>query len=182
MAKTNLKKNANGYSYKYTDLASIHDYLESEGITYYQYIEPIDGVDYMYTVPIFEGEAAAPRRGCRLADAKLQGKANAAQEQGSAITYARRYSLLMAFGLATTDNDAMVMTTYESNADGRKAEAKDKAGLVAEIERLMPMADITEENILSQANVKKLYDMKVPQMVSCVDWLKGIIARNGGQK
>ena len=28
MAETNLRKNKNGYGYKYTDLAEIHNYLE----------------------------------------------------------------------------------------------------------------------------------------------------------
>ena len=44
--------------------------------------------------------------GCIVAEAKLSGKNNAAQEHGSALTYARRYSLLMAYGLATDDDDA----------------------------------------------------------------------------
>ena len=34
--KTTLKKNTQGYGYKYTDLAGIHDYLESVKQTYYQ--------------------------------------------------------------------------------------------------------------------------------------------------
>lgn len=110
MAKTNLKKNAEGYGYNYTDLSEIHNYLEGIGATYYQYIEPIDGNDYIMTVPIIDGEEKPPRRGCRVINATLSGKSNPAQENGSALTYARRYSLLMAFGLSTTDDDAACLT------------------------------------------------------------------------
>ena len=105
-----LFKNSQGYGYKYTDISEIHKWLEENNIGYYQYIEPIDGNDYIYTVPIIDGQAQIPRRGCRVITASLSGKTNPAQEQGSGITYARRYSLLMAFGLATTDDDAACMT------------------------------------------------------------------------
>lgn len=110
MATTNIKKNASGYGYQYTDLAEIHNYLEANNMSYYQFTETIDGVDYIMTVPIIDGEEKPARRGCKVAEAKLSGKSNPAQEQGSAITYARRYSLLMAFGLATTDDDAACLT------------------------------------------------------------------------
>jgi hypothetical protein len=66
------------------------------------------------TVPIIGGEEKAPRRGCRVVQATLQGVKNPAQEQGSALTYARRYSLLMAFGLATEDDDAASLTVKET--------------------------------------------------------------------
>lgn len=113
MATTNLKKEADGYGYKYTDLAQIHTYLESVNTCYYQYIERLDGDDYIYTVPIINGEEKPARRGCRVVQATLSGKSNPAQEQGSALTYARRYSLLMAFGLATTDDDAQLCASDE---------------------------------------------------------------------
>lgn len=112
MAQNNLARNKSSgrdgakYSYKYTDIAQIHEWLEENGYSYYQFIERIEGDDYIYTVPIVDGKELAPRRGCRVTDAKLVGITNPAQEQGSAITYARRYSLLMAFGLATEDDDA----------------------------------------------------------------------------
>lgn len=105
-----VSKNAQGYGYRYTDISQIHDWLEANGLFYYQYVERIDGDDYIYTVPIIGGEEQPPRRGCRIVGATLTGKSNPAQEQGAAITYARRYSLLMAFGLATTDDDAECLT------------------------------------------------------------------------
>jgi hypothetical protein len=112
--KTTLAKNKEGYGYKYTELADINNYLVSIDTYYYQYIERIDNEDYIMTVPIIGGEEKAPRRGCRVVQATLQGVKNPAQEQGSALTYARRYSLLMAFGLATEDDDAAALTVKET--------------------------------------------------------------------
>ena len=108
--KTTLAKNKEGYGYKYTELAEINAYLAENDMYYYQYTETIDGNDYIMTVPIIEGEEKPARRGCRIVQATLQGVKNPAQEQGSALTYARRYSLLMAFGLATEDDDAAALT------------------------------------------------------------------------
>lgn len=108
--KTTIGKNKKGYGYKYTDLAQIHEYLESMNIRYYQYVDRIDNDDYIMTVPIIDGKQEEPRRGVRIVDAVLSGIKNPAQEQGSATSYARRYSLLMAFGLATEDDDAQSLT------------------------------------------------------------------------
>lgn len=114
MAETNLAKKANGYNYKYTELSQINEYVESIGGSYYQYIDSTEsGVDYIVTVKIDkDGKESKPLRGCRIIDTKtLQGKSNPAQEMGSGITYARRYSLLMAYGLAPEDDDAETLTT-----------------------------------------------------------------------
>ena len=118
----NIKKNASGYNYKYTDLPNLNAWLEAQGLDYYQYTETSEnGEDYIYTVPIINGEEQPARRGCRVVQATLSGKSNPAQEQGSAITYARRYSLLMAFGLACSDDDAECMSVYNEKP---KAQAK----------------------------------------------------------
>ena len=109
---TRLSKSKQGYGYKYTELAQINEYLEQKGESYYQYIESVDGNDYIVTVKVkADGTESKPLRGCRIIYSNtLQGKSNEAQEMGSGITYARRYSLLMAYGLATEDDDAACMT------------------------------------------------------------------------
>lgn len=99
-------KKGGSYSYRYTELADINQYIEEIGETYYQYIDRIETDDYIMTVRIKDEKESTPRRGCRIVQANLQEYSNPAQEQGSALTYARRYSLLMAYGLATEDDDA----------------------------------------------------------------------------
>lgn len=107
---TRLKKTseagAGKFSYKYTELADINAYLDARGEAYYQYTEWDDGSksDYIFTVIIHkDGKESNPRRGVKI----ISGGAgnNLAQQQGSGVTYARRYSLLMALGLATEDDD-----------------------------------------------------------------------------
>lgn len=100
-------KNCGKYSYQYVTIAQVHEYLEENNMSYYQFIDRIDGDDYIMTVKVnADGKESLPLRGSRVVDAVLFGNDNPAQKQGSALTYARRYSLLMAFGLATEDNDA----------------------------------------------------------------------------
>ena len=65
-----------------------------------------------------------PKRGCKIVDATLSGIKNPAQEQGSALTYARRYSLLMAFGLATEDDDGASLTRPQKEEITTKEQAE----------------------------------------------------------
>lgn len=109
----NQTANVGKYSYQYVDIAQIHEYLEQNGMKYYQEIETseINGKDYIMTYRFINGEwEEKPKRGCQVTEATLMGVNNPAQQQGSAITYARRYSLLMAFGLATEDDDAQSLS------------------------------------------------------------------------
>ena len=160
MATSNIKKNADGYGYKYTDLAEIHNYLESEGIRYYQYIAPVDGVDYIVTVPIVDGEEKDHRRGCRVPQATLSGKSNPAQELGSALTYARRYSLLMAFGLATTDDDAACLTV------------QDRGEMFDMIKAIIKEKGLNEADVCKKIGITKLAELETERMPGCIEWLR----------
>ena len=48
-------KNGSKYSYQYVDIAQIHEYLEQNNMSYYQYIDRINDDDYIMTVKIIDG-------------------------------------------------------------------------------------------------------------------------------
>lgn len=114
--KSTIKKNKEGYGYTYTDITAINNYCMENGITYFQETETceINGDDYIITY-VTENEETKRYRGCKIVQATLQGIKNPVQEYGSSLTYCRRYSLLMALGLATEDNDAQDLTISTIN-------------------------------------------------------------------
>lgn len=145
--ETKLKKNQTAsvgkYSYQYVDIAQIHEYLEANNMSYYQYIDRIGEDDYIMTVKIINGEEKPALRGARVVNANLMGVNNPAQQQGSALTYARRYSLLMAFGLATEDDDAQSLSEKKEptkeEADAYKLTfGKFKGKTLKEVEKEKP--------------------------------------------
>lgn len=109
--KSTIAKRTKGYGYKYTELADINKYCEDNEIRYYQEIETceINQKDYIVTYLVINNETKK-HRGCQIVDSILQGIKNPVQEYGSSLTYCRRYSLLMALGLATEDDDAASLT------------------------------------------------------------------------
>lgn len=107
MAKSTIAKKTEGYGYKYTELADINKFCEDNDILYYQEVETSETnqKDYIITY-LIRDEKITKHRGCQIVEAKLQGINNPVQAYGSSLTYCRRYSLLMALGLATEDDDA----------------------------------------------------------------------------
>lgn len=111
--KSTIAKKTEGYGYKYTELADINKYCEERQIGYYQEVETseINQKDYIVTYIVdIEGKLLRKVRGCQIVEAVLQGIKNPVQEYGSSLTYCRRYSLLMALGLATEDDDGASLT------------------------------------------------------------------------
>lgn len=111
MGNTRITKRTEGYSYKYVELADINKYCEDNSIRYYQEVETseINQEDYIITY-ITQNDKTTKHRGCKIVNAILQGIKNPVQEYGSSLTYCRRYSLLMALGLATEDDDGASLT------------------------------------------------------------------------
>lgn len=131
---TNVKKKSvaagTKFSYKYTDLATIHEAMEEQGITYYQYTEYDEkaGADYIFTVLRYgDDKEGKPLRGVKVIEGNTLVGGNIAQQYGSILTYCRRYSLLMALGWATEDDDAASVEAtpahnnqhYQGHLDGR---------------------------------------------------------------
>ena len=193
MAKT-IKKNQTAevstksgskYSYQYVDIAQIHEYLEENNMSYYQYIDRVDGDDYIMTVKVnAEGKESLPLRGSRVVDATLFGNDNPAQKQGSALTYARRYSLLMAFGLATEDNDAndlnIIKEVTQEEADNYKLTfgkfkgmtLKEILELIDNINTLLDATNTNREKFYEYYGVTSNGEMTLEQLRDAVIQLK----------
>lgn len=155
---TKVKKNQTAkvgekYSYKYVDIAQIHDYLESINAKYIQKIQRIEADDYIFTKRCFDNKWEYEwLQGCKVVDATLYGVDNPAQQQGSALTYARRYSLLMAFGLATEDDDAQSLSKPKEE---QKATPKQIDLLIEYYE------DENMEKLLKANNIEKIEDISM---------------------
>lgn len=146
------------YSYQYVDIAQIHEYLDANNLGYYQYIDRIDGDDYIMTVRIVNGEELPALRGARVVDATLMGVNNPAQQQGSALTYARRYSLLMAFGLATEDDDAQSLSTEKEDkkATPKQVEVLKKYYTGENLDKLLKANELEKIEDISMTKASEL--------------------------
>jgi len=177
-----IRRNSQGYGYKYCSLDEIHRILNEVGFSYYQEIETLDGNDYIVTHILDEADKEIRKcRGCQVV--KVSGK-NPAQDYGSALTYARRYSLLLAFGLATADDDGATLTARpdkKSTRPERKAMEKPKvtestdkpyrkAGIDA-IRHLLDTGSLTLSQVQSEVRkygAIKMNDLDPDSFVRCV--------------
>lgn len=166
-------KSGKDYSYQYIDIAQIHEYLEENNMSYYQYIDRINDDDYIMTVPIINGEEKAPRRGSRVVQATLQGNNNPAQEQGSALTYARRYSLLMAFGLATEDDDAVSLSNKKEVKEPTIDDAKEYIITFGKKHKDKKLVDVIEEDV-SYINYL-VNNTNNEYLLKCIELLTGVV-------
>lgn len=114
-------KGGQRYTYKFTTMAEIHRHLEATNQHYEAYTgtDPETGAEHMYIQKLDENgkKLGDPLRGARIP------KPTTLKEYGGALTTCRRYSLLMAYGLACEDDDA---TDTEMVTPDQTSEAKER--------------------------------------------------------
>lgn len=120
------------YSYSYADLGSVLDMcrpiLAQHGLSLTQ----ITGTDGVST-----GFMHSSGQWCVYPPLRIPSRGNDAQSAGSAITYARRYSLLAALGIATEDDDGQA-ASREARPVRETAAMREARGI---IERARALSD-----------------------------------------
>ena len=175
--KNTIAKKTEGYGYKYTELADINKYCLDNEITYYQEVETseINQKDYIITTLVDKNGIEKKHRGCQIVQAVLSGIKNPVQEYGSSLTYCRRYSLLMALGLATEDDDAQSLTEVKepTKEDAESYEftfGKNKG---------RKLIDVIEEN--GDYIDWLIQNSKDTYLLKCIEILTGIVRPSDGE-
>lgn len=177
--KSTIAKKTEGYGYKYTELADINKYCEENDIRYYQEVETseINQKDYIVTY-VTKGDKITKHRGCQVVDAVLQGIKNPVQEYGSSLTYCRRYSLLMALGLATEDDDgAKCGKKFDKKEE--KQEGSQRIALINRINELELELDIPHEKTLEVYKVSSNNQMTDSQLQECIKRMEQVKESRG---
>ena len=158
--KSTIAKKTEGYGYKYTELADINKYCEDNGIRYYQEVETseINQKDYIVTYLLDDKGERRKARGCQIVDAVLQGIKNPVQEYGSSLTYCRRYSLLMALGLATEDDDAQSLSEAkeEKKATPKQVEVLKKYYTGENLDKLLTANNLEKLEDISMTKASEI--------------------------
>lgn len=149
-----VNKDKAGYGYKYATLDNVlnmlKEVLPKYGLGFIQSPETIDGKDGVTTTIIHEsGEFISTRY--ELDPTPVKGT-NITQQRGASITYARRYSLCSAFGIATEeDMDGNVERTAFVKASGEQLQELYDLGATPEILAKMFRVNSVEEISTEQA-------------------------------
>jgi hypothetical protein len=105
-----VKKGKKGHNNKYADLPAVLDEavakLNEHGIVVLQPIQPASQTNHARVETILlHAESGESLSGCAEVPWRSESKMNDAQSYGSAVTYARRYSLVSILGISTEDDD-----------------------------------------------------------------------------
>jgi len=123
---------AGKYEYSYASLSSVlravDEACNEVGLAWWQEARPLEGLGWQLFTALYDAEADEYQH---FGGAINTTKADP-QQNGSALTYARRYSLVLLFGMNQTDDDAGLVHRAVVSPDRRtEAEGMIRDGLMA---------------------------------------------------
>lgn len=164
----NVSKDKQGYGYKYADLAQIlsevRPLLQKHGLAVCQLpVSTNDGMVGVHTMLLHE-EGGRIGATCYL-PLDTQAKMSAAQQAGSVITYARRYSLAAVLGIAQEDDDGAQGRNGQNNIQNPMQNAASGHNSVQNTQR-------TEQPVAIQFDWPKWADDAIAAMKACKTMLE----------
>lgn len=167
MPTNKIVKNASkGYGYTYSNLAD----LAKAGIEIpAMKTQKVDGEEY-----VFAKVGDEWLQGAKVVEMEMKGM-NPAQAYGSALTYARRYTVQLVYGIACDDDDAV-----EKDGEARKRETnanridfqtvRDEAKIIDDLESLQALYKSLNVEKLSekqQAVINKIIGDRKKELERC---------------
>lgn len=173
-------KSANNphFKSKYADLTSVIEAIKpalvANGLFFTQSPRPNEkGVEIETTLHHAGGEVFS------LGSLFVPADRNNAQAFGSALTYARRYALVTAFGVPVEDDDGNAAAQASpAKATGRmKDTAPTNPTIISEDDRLtlvayMDKSPLPMDALLSRARIKDLRELPAGKLKGAWDWIK----------
>lgn len=157
MSEKIIKNASKGYGYNYASLA---DMARQEVNIPQMTTKLVDGVEYVYYK---DGEDWL--QGARVV-VEFEAKGmNSAQAYGSALTYARRYTVALANGIATDDDDAVEMAKPRSGGFSEPSKPSDKQlGFIRTLARMNGKTDDEIETLLASIKDAKTASAVIKKM------------------
>jgi len=142
-SKQIVKNASQGYGYSYSNLAD----LAKAGIEIpMMKTQRIDGDEYVFA--LIDGEWI---QGAKVIEMEMKGM-NAAQAYGSALTYARRYTVQLVKGIACDDDDKV-----EADGAAKRVDNKNSALEFDKIREQLDMLDDLESVKAYYEELKKIH-------------------------
>lgn len=144
-----IKNKSNGYGYNYASLADI---AEQGEVIPKMTVRVVEGNEYIF---YYDSELKEWLQGAKIVVPNAKGM-NEAQTYGSALTYARRYTVLMANGLACQDDKEIENLAKNGYKKGPISENQ-----MSYIKKLYDPERL--ERMLAYYQVKKIEDLDASQ-------------------
>lgn len=143
-----IKNKSQGYGYKYTSLAD----FAREGVEIPTMRTSTDEFGEFVEYKDADGEW---QRGARVVEMEMKGM-NPAQAYGSALTYARRYTVALAHGIATDDDDAIEAAKPVRKSSKGRVDFEEVWKKLKTIDSVEDLEDYWRSLSLSEAQSKAL--------------------------